>query len=121
MSHFLLSILNNLFVVQRVYAQDSIDFHGGPTNLTQLIDILRDIINISLPIITGLALIAFLWGLIKFISRAGEGDEKAVGEGKKLMTWGLIALFVLVAYAGILAFFFQDIGFSGPFGIPLFK
>ena len=89
-----------------------------PSNLKELVDIFLDLIRTALPVIAGLALLVFIWGLVKFIFRIG-GDEKAVEEGKNLMKWGLIALFVLVSFMAILAFVYRDIGFSRTFGLPL--
>jgi len=56
-----------------------------------------------------LALLAFFWGLAKFIFRVG-GDEKAVEEGKTIMKWGLIALFVMVSVWGIVGFMQSELG-----------
>lgn len=89
-----------------------------PSNFKELADIFVDLIRTTLPVIAGLALLVFIWGLVKFIFRVG-GDEKVVEEGKKLMIWGLIALFVLVSFMAILAFVYGDIGFIHPFGLPL--
>lgn len=50
-------------------------------------------------IVAGLALLVFFWGLVKFIMNAG--DEEAVKEGKRLMIWGIVALFVMVSVWGI--------------------
>ena len=89
-----------------------------PSNLKELVDIFLDLIRTALPVIAGLALLVFIWGLVKFIFRV-SGDEKAVEEGKNLMKWGLIALFVLISFMAILAFVYRDIGFSRTFGLPL--
>lgn len=89
-----------------------------PTNFAQLINIFVRLINATLPILVGLALIVFFWGLIKFVSRVG-GDEKAVTEGKALMKWGLIALFVMVSFIGIIRFFYSDLFPGLEFALPL--
>ncbi|MDZ4225935.1 MAG: hypothetical protein U1C66_00390 [Patescibacteria group bacterium] len=88
-----------------------------PSNFKELVGIFVDLIRTALPVIAGLALLVFIWGLVKFVFRVG-GDEKVVEEGKKLMIWGLIALFILVSFIAILAFVYGDIGFSQPFGLP---
>lgn len=85
----------------------------APTNFRELIDLIVGLIELTLPVLVGLALLAFLWGLVKFIYRVG-GDEKAVTDGKNLMLWGLIALFILVSLMGIIAFFQSDLGLTGP-------
>ena len=58
------------------------------------------IINIVIPVIFGLALIFFFWGLAQFILHSGE--EKAHEEGKNKMLWGIVALFVMFSISGIL-------------------
>jgi len=89
-----------------------------PTNFKSLVGIFTGLINDALPVIAGLALLVFIWGLVKFISKAG--DEKSHEEGKNLMKWGLIALFVMVSFKAIIMFFFSDFGFSvGGFGLRL--
>ncbi|MEX0932473.1 MAG: hypothetical protein WDZ61_01075 [Parcubacteria group bacterium] len=89
-----------------------------PTNFSDLVRIIINLINPLLILIAGLALLAFFWGLAKFIFRVG-GDEKAVDEGKRLMVWGLIGLFVMVSFLGIISLLYDDLGFTRPFGIPL--
>ena len=91
----------------------------GPQNFTELI---LGFVNVLGPIsllLMSLAVLVFFWGLVKFIFRVG-GDEKALTEGKSLMIWGIIALFVMVSIWGIISFFYNDIGFGSvrSFGIP---
>ena len=87
-----------------------------PNNFSDLVDIFIELIQAVLPVIAALALLVLLWGLAKFIFKIG-GDEKALGEGKNLMKWGLIALFILVSFWSILALVHSDLGFRS-FGIP---
>lgn len=54
-------------------------------------------------LLSGIALLVFMWGLVKFI--AAQGSETAKTDAKKIMVWGLIALFVLVSVWGIIRFF----------------
>jgi uncharacterized membrane-anchored protein len=68
-------------------------------NLLTLINSIQELINLLIPLIIGLALVGLLWGLTMYIFKAG--DEKAQGEGKKVMFWGVIALFVMVSVWGI--------------------
>ena len=57
------------------------------------------IIGLLLPIVVALALLYFFWGLAKFILAAG--DETARAEGKSIMIWGIVALFVMVSVWGL--------------------
>ncbi len=64
-----------------------------------------------LPIVFGLAILVFWWGLAKFILKAG--DESAREEGKQIMKWGIVALVVMVSLWAIVTLV------SGEFGITL--
>ncbi len=89
----------------------------APNNLSELIDIFLELIQAALPVIAGLALLVFLWGLAKFIFHV-SGDEKALAEGKSLMTWGLIALFILVSFWAIIGLIHDDLSFGSILNIP---
>ena len=69
-----------------------------------------------IPVIMGLALLLFIWGVAKFIYKVG--DEKEREKGKLLMFWGLIAIFVMVSITGILYFMYGELGFTNPFSFP---
>lgn len=71
--------------------------------MLKLIEAVGSLVKLALPVAVGLGLLAFLWGLAQFIFRVG-GDEKAVEEGKRIMKWGLLALFVMVSVWGIVIF-----------------
>lgn len=88
-----------------------------PTNFTQLVDVFIVLIQAALPVLAGLALLVFIWGLAKFIFKVGD-DEKAVGDGKNLMKWGLIALFILVSFWAIIQVIHQDVGFGSTLYVP---
>jgi len=56
-----------------------------------------------------LALLVFFWGLVKFIFKIG-GDEKAVAQGRPLMIWGLVALFVIISVWGLVRLLQTELG-----------
>ena len=82
-------------------------------DLSDVLDNIWDLIDGLVVLMVALGLVFFLWGLAKFILHAG--DEKARAEGKQVMLWGIIALFVMVSVWGIVGFL-QDalVGGSGP-------
>lgn len=61
------------------------------------------LIQLAIVVVAGIALLVFFWGLAKFILKIG-GDTKAVEDGRKMMIWGTIALFVMVSIWGIIYF-----------------
>lgn len=65
---------------------------------------------IIVPILLGLAVLVFFWGIVKFISHAD--DPKANEEGKQLIIWGLVTLFVMVAFWAILGWLQGEFGLN---------
>ena len=65
-------------------------------------------VNRATPILAGLALLVFFWGMVKFIFNAG--DEEKRKQGKMVMGWGIIALFVVVSIWGIVRFISYSVG-----------
>ena len=72
-------------------------------------------INNLIPLVLGLALLFFMWGIAKFIYSAGDAGKHE--DGKQMMIWSIVALFIMVSYLAILAAAHRDIGF-GAFGQP---
>ncbi|MEX2010198.1 MAG: hypothetical protein WD874_00105 [Parcubacteria group bacterium] len=68
-----------------------------------IIESVGGLIDKALGIVIAIALLGFFWGLAKFIFRVG-GDEKAVEDGRRIMKWGILALFVMVSIWGIIKF-----------------
>ena len=71
-------------------------------NLETLVRSIGRLINLALPIVVAVALLAFFWGLVKFIFNATDEDKRK--EGKQLMIWGLVGLFVMVSVWGLVRF-----------------
>jgi len=87
------------------------------SNVENLMTALGRIVDLALPIVVAIALLAFFWGLVKFIF--AQGNEEAKGEGKKIMIWGLIALFVMVAVWGLVQFIADALEITPGGSIPL--
>ena len=62
-----------------------------------------------IPVIFGLAMVYFFWGMSQFILSAG--DVKKLEDGKQKMIWGVVALFVMFSIWGILTWI------GGVFGV----
>ena len=82
------------------------------TSLTfgDLVHRINGIVALAIPIVGGAALLAFFVGITRFILSADE--TKANEEGKFLMTWGLVAMFVMFSIWGILRLLGRTIGIS---------
>lgn len=68
--------------------------------LQNIVGNITNILNFYvIPLIVTLALIYFLWGVSMLIFNASSEEKK--NEGKSIMIWGIIALFVMVSVWGL--------------------
>ncbi len=75
------------------------------------------IVAAIIPLIFSLAFVVFLWGVFRFIA-ASDAEKKQ--EGKKLIWWGIIGLFVMVSVWGIIKILGTTLGLGEP-TVPLLK
>ncbi len=82
-------------------------FAAAPQNLLDLIDLVKSYINPIIGLLTGLAVLFFIMGIVRYIANAG--DEKKAKEGKSIMIYGVLALFILFSFWGIVQLFYNSI------------
>lgn len=81
---------------------------GNPTtsqagsNVNQLFDVISNLASRSIGILVTIALAVFFWGLVRYLFKLG--GEKGAENGKSLMIYGLVALFIMVSVWGIINF-----------------
>lgn len=56
------------------------------------------IINPLLGVLVGIALVAFLWGVVKYIAQGDKPEEKK--KGLVVIGWGILGLFIMVSVWG---------------------
>ena len=81
------------------------------TDFKSFICLLVDLINPILVLLSGLAVLAFLWGVTKYIWNAGNEGKKE--EGRQVMVYGLIGLFVFFSFWGIIKVVQNTFNFGG--------
>jgi hypothetical protein len=64
------------------------------------------IVQVLIPLAFALTLLYFFWGVAKYIKSIGSEKD----EGKQIMVWGIIALFIASSIWGILAFIQDELG-----------
>jgi hypothetical protein len=67
------------------------------------------ITKVLIPLAFALCLLYFFWGVAKYI-RMGAGSDKAAEEGKRVMIWGIVGLFVAFSIWGIITFIQDELG-----------
>ena len=85
-----------------------------------LLDVLKNFMQWTGDAITitiGLAIAFFFYGLAKYILNAGDEEKKK--EGKSIMIWGVIALFVMVSIWGIINVLADTFGVKKDQGLVL--
>ncbi len=83
-------------------------------SLFSYVTLLNTFIARVVPIIIGIAMLVFLWGIARFMFSGG--DEKVLADTKRLMVWGIVTLFVMVSIWGIIRVLQSDL-FGQGYGI----
>ncbi len=79
------------------------------TNSQGILEKIKDIVNDTLiPLAFFCALLFFFWGVAQYIRNAGEAKDEA----KKVMTWGVIALFVMSSVWGLVTLLRSELGIT---------
>lgn len=73
---------------------------SAQTDAESILESLGTLINLATPIVVALALLFFFWGLATFILSAGNEEKRK--EGRGIMIWGIIALFIIVSIWGLI-------------------
>ena len=97
------------FIIGALLMSPTLAFAQTP--LVTTVNNIQAVVNLVIPLLLALAIVAFFWGLVKYIANAD--DETAKESGKTLMIWGMVAIFVMVAFWGIIGYVQQSIGLSG--------
>jgi len=74
---------------------------AGAVTLLDTLGLINTIINALVPIIISLALVLFFWGLVMYMTVAGDDEKRK--KATNLMIWGVIAIFVMVSIWGIIS------------------
>ncbi len=71
-----------------------------PTPLENVINTLRTLMDSVIPLFMVVAMACFLWGIVSYITAAG--DEEKIKSSRGYIIYGLIGVFVMVAFWGII-------------------
>lgn len=98
--------MKKFLLVLGAFAAPAIAFAQTPLEL--FLVTVGNVVSALVPIVSVLAIVYFFYGLAKYILSAG--DETKAQEGKSIMIWGVLALFVMVTIFGLIAFIQNTIG-----------
>ena len=98
------------FIITTLVLAPTLAFAQQLSNINTFVTSIGSLVRIATPIVVGLALLAFFWGLVKFIF--AQGNEEGKADAKKIMLWGLVALFVMIAVWGLVNFIGTNLGIN---------
>ena len=74
-----------------------------PPTLTAFINLLTTLVALTIPIAVGLALFAFLWGILQGFGKLDSVEKRM--EIRRTIVWSIVALLVVATLAGIVSLF----------------
>ncbi len=77
--------------------------------LKDIVSTVRDLVNTIVPLFMVVAVAVFLWGIVRYITAAGDAEKAK--DAKGYIIYGLIGIFVMVAFWGIVTLV------AGTFGV----
>ena len=93
--------ISHIAMVGLVYVLLTLPFVAfAQEDIPTLITTLGGLLNAVVPLIIGLAVIYFLWGVVQFVMNASDEDAKK--KSRDTMIWGIIAIFIATSFWGIL-------------------
>ena len=92
------------------------------TNFAELVTLFGSYLRLLVPFLIGLGVVVFFWGVVRYVT-AGE-DQQRLRDGARLMSYGIIAIFVMVAVWGLVWIIINTFGIEGlittPPNIPVY-
>jgi uncharacterized membrane protein (GlpM family) len=80
--------------------------------LVTLVNMIKGFLgSVLIPLLITLALVAFFWNIVKSIYKSGEKAD-AVKDGKMMLIWGVIALFVMISVWGLVGILTDTLGIN---------
>jgi hypothetical protein len=98
------------FIIPALAFAPTLVFAQNLTGLDTLVQSIGRLVRLALPVVVGIALLAFFWGLAKFIFQQGNEEQKT--EAKKIMIWAVVAFFVMVSVWGLVGFLQRAFGIN---------
>ncbi|MBU1178827.1 pilin [Patescibacteria group bacterium] len=80
-------------------------------NVRSLVEGAQSVVNAIIPLFMAVAVAVFLWGIIKYITAGGNAEKEK--EARGYIIYGLIGLFVLISFWGIITFIRSALGVGG--------
>jgi hypothetical protein len=81
--------------------------YGPGSDILAWIRTIGEMANLLIPILLALAIVAFFWGLVKYLY-----GGKGLKAGKDMMIGGIVAIFIMATLWGVLNFIARNLGIN---------
>ena len=110
----------NIYAVGLLIVIMPITAFAANSKIKTILTNIQDTLGIVIKIFITLALVIFIWGVVRFIVAAG--NPQARNQAKGIMLYGIIAIAILAMMTGIVAFLQTYFGITPgqPIKIPQF-
>ena len=81
-------------------------------NIESVTSLISSLVNYSIGILIGVAIIAFFWGLISYMFKT-KGDQEGRKTATNLMVWGILAIFIMLSVFGLVRLLQNTFGVGG--------
>jgi hypothetical protein len=89
----------------------------GFSSIDDSISTVTRLINRLIPLVIGIGVLVFLWGLVGYVTAGG--DEEKRKNARSLMIYGIIVLFVMVSVWGLVRILVTTFGTDQTNGPPV--
>ena len=113
------SALRRLFLTMLLFSAPLFSYAqtADLTYIDDLITQLQAVVNTLVPLLIGIAVVVFIFGVIRFVTAGEDATRKEAARG--LMIYGIIALFVIVSIWGLVNILQDLTGTAGVTTIPV--
>lgn len=70
-----------------------------PVTFKFVVNVVIGLINTAIPFLIGVAFLLVVWGIFKYV--AAGGDNEKIAEGRRVIIWGVLTLFIMLSFWGL--------------------
>jgi hypothetical protein len=105
-----------VFVPALAFAQSPSSTGVSLNSLSSALQDVGTLINRVIPLLVGVAVVIFIFGIVRFILAAGDAEKRT--EGRKYMVYSIIAIAVMLSVWALVAFVRNTFGLTGQNNTP---
>jgi hypothetical protein len=99
--------MKNIYFATLAVFATAVPVIASAQGISDTINTVGRLISSLIPIVIGIAVLVFLWGLVQFV--VADGEEKQT-KARNTILWGIIILFVMVAIWGLVDLLGETLG-----------